>query len=149
VARNRMRQERRTQNIQSLVYGVIYRRRYLNRRTEDDQVFITDLHDARVSLIALAILVMSAMDALFTLNILSLGGEEVNPGMKLLLDKSTATFLVVKYFATSIGVVLLLLFERVRIGGVLSARQILNGLCLLYGALIIYHIFLIVIATST
>jgi hypothetical protein len=149
VARNRMRQERRTQNLQSLVYGVIYRRRYLNRRTKDDQVFITDLHDARVSLIALAILVMSAMDALFTLNILSLGGEEVNPGMKLLLDKSTATFLVVKYFATSIGVVLLLLFERVRIGGVLSARQILNGLCLLYGALIIYHIFLIVIATST
>ena len=110
MARNRMRQERRTQNFQSLVYGAIYRRRYENRRTEDDQVFITDLHDARVSLIALAILVMSAMDALFTLNILSLGGEAVNPGMKLLLDKSTATFLVVKYVSTSSGVVLCLLF---------------------------------------
>lgn len=143
-----MRTDRRTQNLRSLAYGVVYRRRRSNRRAADDQVYIPDVHDRSTCLSALALLVMSCLDALFTLNILRLGGEEVNVLMRNLLEISTVSFITVKYVATAIGAVLLLVYARVRIGGVLRVSHILNGLCALYATLIIYHIFLTVIATS-
>ena len=69
--------------------------------------------------------------------------------MRMLLDKGTTSFLIVKYTATAVGVMLLLVFSRVRIGGLLSAEKVLWGLFGIYSALIIYHIFLRFIAITT
>ena len=146
--RRDMRTDRRTQNLRSLAYGTVYRRRRSNRRVADDQVYIPDVHDRSACLAALALLVMSCLDALFTLNILRLGGEEVNVLMRNLLETSTFSFITIKYAATACGAVLLLIFSRVRIGGVLRVGLVLNALCVLYALLMIYHIFLTVIATS-
>jgi hypothetical protein len=84
-----MRPDRRNQTIQSVLYGAMNPRRRDNRRTEDDQVYIVDLHDKGLVFLGLTIVLMSVMDAFFTLNILALGGEELNLLMKALLDTDT------------------------------------------------------------
>ena len=70
--------ERRRQTIKSVVYGSLNPRRRHNRRTADDQTMILDWHDSGLFLLAVSIMIMSCMDAFFTLRILALGGEELN-----------------------------------------------------------------------
>ena len=96
--------DRRTQTLRSIVYGGIYPRRVDNRRPADDQHFIVDWHDSGLFMVAMAIICMSCMDALFTLNLLSLGAEEVNYFMQVLIESDLISFLSVKFLTTSGGV---------------------------------------------
>ena len=88
------------------------------------------------------------MDALFTLNLIALGGEELNLAMQMVMDVSTEAFLLVKYSATGAGVVFLVATARMRLAGVLRVRRVLESICVAYGALIIYELYLLVVVAS-
>jgi hypothetical protein len=139
-----MKSDRRNQTFQSVLHGALNPRRRDNRRTEDDQVYIVDLHDKRLVFLGLTIVLMSVMDAFFTLNILALGGEELNLLMKALLDTDTYSFLLVKYWMTAIGVVILIAMARMRFAGLVSVRRILQSICAMYACLMIYEVYLLV-----
>ncbi len=139
-----IRNDRRNQTFMSIIYGSFRPRRRDNRRYADDQVMIVDWHDTNLFCIALGIVLMSCMDALFTLNILALGGEELNLAMKVLLEMDTGSFLFGKYCATAVGVIFLVALSRYRMGGVLSVRRLLEVICIGYGCLIIYELYLLV-----
>ena len=139
-----MKSDRRNQTIQSVLHGALNPRRRDNRRTEDDQVYIVDLHDKRLVFLGLTIVLMSVMDAFFTLNILALGGEELNLLMKALLEIDTYSFLLVKYWMTAIGVVFLIAMARMRFAGLVSVRRILQRICAMYACLMIYEVYLLV-----
>jgi hypothetical protein len=98
--------------------------------------------------VALGVLVMSCMDAIFTLQILSMGGEELNLAMKVLIDTDTLSFLLVKYSLTAAGVVYLVAFAGVKLAGFLPVRRILEGICGMYGCLMIYEVYLLVAHAS-
>ena len=95
-------------------------------------------------MVAMAIIFMSCLDALFTLNLLALGAQEVNYFMRVLIESDTNSFLLVKLSATSLGVILLVAFERFRLGGLLKVRRILEGLCAMYACLIVWELYLLV-----
>ena len=95
-------------------------------------------------MIAMAIILMSLMDALFTLNLLSLGADEINYFMKVLIESGASLFLLVKLAATSCGVVLLVAYSRFRLGGILPVRRVLEILCGVYVCLIIWELYLLV-----
>ena len=143
-----MRTERRRQSIQSLIHGSRYPRRRSNRRPADDQVFVPDTYDASLVFMGLAVITMSLMDSFFTLNILALGGQELNVLMNILLERSTEAFLMVKYCVTAAGVVMLIALSKVRIGGFLLTRRLLEGICCAYGCLMIYEVYLLVAHAS-
>lgn len=136
--------DRRSQTVRSLVYGSFNPRRVANRRPVDDQNYIVDLHDQSLFMLAMAIIVMSCMDGLFTLNLLSMGAEEVNYFMKVLIEEDARQFLTIKYLATASGVVFLVAYSRFRLAGVLPVRRILEVLCALYACLIIWELYLFV-----
>ena len=136
--------DRRTQTLRSIAYGGIYPRRLDNRRPADDQHFIVDWHDSGLFMVAMAIICMSCMDALFTLNLLSLGAEEVNFFMKVLIDSDLSNFLSVKFLATSGGVLFLVACSRFKLGGILRVRRVLEILCAVYVCLIIWELYLLV-----
>ena len=136
--------ERRDQSFWSVIYGGLYPRRVYNRRPVDDQKFIIDWHDNGLFMVAMAIILMSLMDALFTLNLLSLGAEEINYFMKVLIEYGASLFLTVKLSATSCGVVLLVAFARFKLGGLLRVRRVLEILCGVYGCLIVWELYLLV-----
>lgn len=136
--------DRRTQTLRSIAYGGIYPRRVGNRRPGDDQHFIVDWHDSGLFMVAMAIICMSCMDALFTLNLLSLGAEEVNYVMKALIDSDVSNFLSVKFAATSGGVLFLVACSRFKLAGILRVRRVLEILCAVYVCLIIWELYLLV-----
>jgi len=136
--------ERREQNLASVIYGGLYPRRIHNRRPRDDQKFIVDWHDAGLFMVAMGIILMSLMDALFTLNLLSLGAEEINYFMKVLIESDASLFLLVKLTTTATGVVLLVAFARFRLAGIFRVRRILETLCGAYACLIIWELYLLV-----
>jgi hypothetical protein len=136
--------DRRSQTIQSVVYGGLHPRRVENRRPADDQHFIVDWHDQGLFMVAMAIVLLSCMDALFTLNLLSLGAQEVNYFMKVLIESDVSSFLTVKFMATSCGVLFLVAFARFRLGGILRVRRVLEALCGVYVCLIIWELYLLV-----
>lgn len=144
-----MAAERRKQTLGSIVYGAFNPRRSYNRRNEDDQVFVIDLYDTGLFFLAVSIILMSVMDAFFTLKIIAMGGEELNLAMKVLLETDTYSFVLVKYWATALGVVMLIAMSRMRFMGVLRVRRILQGVFLMYATLMIYEVYLLVVQIST
>ena len=99
-------------------------------------------------MIGFGVLLMSCMDAMFTLRLLSLGGQELNLAMKVLIESDTLSFLITKYLLTAFGVVLLIALSGVRLAGILSARRVLQGVFVMYGCLMIYEVFLLVSIAS-
>jgi hypothetical protein len=136
--------ERRTQTLKSILHGARNPRRRMNRRPADDQLFVPDMHDSSLFFMAIAIIIMSSMDAAFTLKILSAGGEELNLAMKLLLDTNTRSFIIVKYCVTALGAIMLVATARIRLAGLIPVRRILESICAMYACLMIYEVYLLV-----
>ena len=145
-----MRPERRQQTIKSIFYsGFLHQRRRSNRRAVDDQNIVLDWYDPSLFIIVMAIITMSCLDAIFTLKLLSLGGEEVNWFMRELLERDVRLFLLVKYAITGAGVIFLAAMSRMAVLKVLRVRNILVMVCFVYVALIFYELYLLaMIATG-
>lgn len=93
--------------------------------------------------LALAILLMSCADALFTLNLLAAGGEELNVFMRALLGQSVRWFLWVKIGLTGMSIVVLAAAARRRVLGRVPVAWLIRGLFACYVALIGWEIYLL------
>jgi hypothetical protein len=140
----RLTVDRRHQTFASVVRGTWYQRRVSNRRRADDQTYLVDVYDMGLIMVSLAVVLMSCVDAFFTLNLLTLGAVELNVFMDVLISSDERTFLYVKLAATSAGVVFLTAMSRYRVFGVLPVRRLLEGLCAIYACLIIWELYLLV-----
>ena len=85
--------------------------------------------------LAIAVVLLSLSDLALTLAYLSLGGEERNPIMAAFLERSEATFIVVKFGVTVLGALFLLIHVRFR-----KVRPALVGIVACYVGLILYHL---------
>lgn len=111
--------QRRRHSAWSFLYGGLRPRRRVGRRAGDEHHMFLDWHEPGVLYLALAILLMSCADALFTLNILAGGGEEVNHLMRVLLGQGAGVFLWAKIGMTALSIfVLAIAARRLVLGGV-------------------------------
>ncbi len=86
--------------------------------------------------IALAILILNLLDALFTLAFLQLGlAEEANPLMSLVYRSSPLGFVLVKLAMVQLGVMILQMNHRVRL-----AQYALNAGVTIYVCIVAYHL---------
>jgi len=93
----------------------------------------------RTLVLALGVCIGSLLDALLTLGHLAHGGTEANPWLARALTSSTAWFLLLKMGLTGAGVWILVAHHQCP----LAARG-LNGIALVYGAVLVYHLLLYV-----
>ena len=105
-------EERRRHSAWSFVYGGLRPRRRVGRRVGDLHRTFLDWHEPGVLYLALAILLMSCVDALFTLNLLAAGGEEINQLMRVLLGQGQGWFLWAKIGMTALSIVVLVTAAR-------------------------------------
>jgi len=140
----RLSADRRQQTLLSIAQGTRYQRRISNRRRKDDQTYLVDVYDMGLVMVALAVIVMSCVDAFFTLNLLKLGAVELNVFMDVLISSDERAFLYVKLGATALGVIFLTAMSRYRVFGVLPVRRILESVCAIYACLIIWELYLLV-----
>lgn len=134
---------RRHWSLWSILYGGFRPRRRLERRHADHEQHWLDWHEPSVLYLAIAVVLLSCTDALFTLNLLAVGGEELNVVMDHLIGIDAGIFLAAKIGMTAVSVVLLGVAARHRFLGVLPVGRILEFACLGYAVLIGYELVLL------
>ena len=91
---------------------------------------------------------MSCLDALFTLNLLAVGGEEINIVMKPLVTQDVQSFLAVKIGVTGFSVVILTAAAHYHIVPGLPVLRLLQAICAGYATLMCYEIYLLILALT-
>ena len=141
------RTDRRNQHTKSLLYSLFKRRRISLRRDDDRQHgFYVDVHEPRMLMWGVAILLLSCMDAYFTLLLLPYGAYEVNPLMRLLIETDYTLFIKTKIAITAFGVVFLIahknfwfLKNTIRVPAVMSMTLVM------YFVLVNYQIGMLIL----
>lgn len=116
------------------------------RRSSDRRYPVLDRFDSGVVTLAILLMLLSILDSMFTLTLISRGGTEVNPFMNAMLEHSLWAFAIVKMSLTAIPAIFLvatgnlLLFKRYR------AKSILAAFVGLYLGLICYELALLYIS---
>lgn len=140
--------ERRSHSAWSFAYGSFRPRRRAGRRDGDHERIFLDWHEPRVLYLALAIVLMCCADALFTLNLLAIGAEEMNVLMDVLIDHDVERFLAMKIGVTGASVVLLGIAARRQFLGVIPVFRVLQVFCAGYVALIGWELWLLAVYVS-
>ncbi len=135
--------DRRRHSVWSFLYGGLRPRRRSGRRVGDEHRIFLDWHEPRVLYLALAILLMSCADALFTLNLLAVGGEELNAFMRALLSQGVRWFLWAKIGLTAFGIIVLVIAARRLVLGRWPVVWMIRLFFVGYVALIGWEIYLL------
>jgi len=100
-----------------------------------------DLYEPGLFALAIGLLLLSAADALFTLQLLSTGAaREVNPLMRSLIRYDVQLFVNLKLALTAGGIVFMVPCADLRVLRIVRVRQILQCLFAIYLALVTYEI---------
>jgi hypothetical protein len=141
-AERRQDEDRRRHSWRTLTYcGLQGRGRRHNVRRSDHSYYL-DHYEPRLVMTGLLVLLLSCLDALFTLTLLSKGAYEANHLMAALLDLGTHPFVIIKVAVTAFGVLFLLMHSHFRILRVTSGKRMLEVLAGTYGLLIVWELFL-------
>lgn len=131
-----------------LVAGHWMRRRRNSRRDREMHAAGLDWHDAHWLGAALLVLLLSITDAFMTLTLMRHGAEEANPIMAPLLAGHGPAFAYWKVGLTAFGVVVLTLFARFRLFGLVPVGGILYLLMAGYIVLVGYEMHLLHVVTT-
>ena len=111
------------------------------RRTSELAEAGVDLYEPGLFALAIGLLLLSAADALFTLQLLSTGAaREVNPLMRSLIRYDVQLFVNLKLALTAGGIVFMVPCADLRVLRIVRVRQILQCLFAIYLALVTYEI---------
>ena len=84
--------DRRDYSLSTLKMCTVAPRRMQGRRSADRKYAVLDRFDSGIVTLAILLMILSIMDSVFTLTLLSRGGSEVNPVMNALLHHSVWGF---------------------------------------------------------
>jgi len=119
-------------------------RRNVFRRHYDSKIGqYVDIHEPYLMVVVTGILLLCVMDAYFTMTILSIGGEEINPLMKALIEQDVLTFFIVKFLMTAVCLLFTVIHKHFRLFKLVSGYHILFSAFFLYFALIYYEVGLL------
>lgn len=141
-------QDRRRGGFPAFWHSLWRRRRRARRRPEDraGAGYYLDVLSPTVLFAAIAVVLCSCADILFTLRLLERGAVEVNPLMKLLIERDTALFVQIKIAATLSGVLVIAAHAHFRLLRIMRGCHTLYGLAAMYLILNAYQIGLLTIS---
>jgi hypothetical protein len=142
VLADRRVNERRSHSFWSFAYGSFRPRRRHGRRDGDHERVFLDWHEPRVLYLVLAVVLMSCTDALFTLNLLAAGAQEINVIMDALITHDVKAFLAVKIGSTCLSAVLLAVVARRQFLGFFPVLRLLQLFCIGYVLLLVYEVWM-------
>ena len=136
---SRHRKTRRELSWRTVFYGFLRSRRRSTRRGDEGEPTYTDWHHPWLFFLATGTMLLSCMDAFFTLQLLDRGAVEVNPVMALVLSKSTLTFAATKLLLTGLGILMLVFLSRLRMFNLMRTGIILTIFFSFYVCLVCYE----------
>ena len=147
IAERRDLRDRRRHSWRTLTYCGFQgrgRRRYARR---NDSNYYLDWYGPGLVLTGIAVLMLSSLDALFTLTLLDRGAHEANYFMARLIEVDDDLFVAVKLAVTTVGIMVLLMHAHFFIWRMISIRRVLKTIVILYGLVIAYQLILLHIIT--
>lgn len=140
---NRRQQQRRSYSCETMTATFLNPRRATGRRQEDRRYPVLDTPDSSAVALAVLLVVLSCMDAMFTLTLIKAGGSELNPVMDFFLQKSVTLFLLAKLVLTAIPALVLVAAGNVVLFKKFRARTALAALVGIYCGVIVYELGLL------
>ena len=136
---NRDSDERREFSWRTVFFGFIRSRRRDTRRGNEDAPMYTDWHHPWLFFLATGTMLLSCMDAFFTLQLLDRGAIEINPVMAALIGQGTLAFAATKMLLTGLGILILVFLSQTRMFNLMRTGLVLTVFFALYACLVCYE----------
>lgn len=136
-------QDRRRHNWRTLTYCGIHARGRRRDARRSGQNYYLDWYDPKLVFTGIAVLLMSCLDALFTLTLLSKGANEANYFMARLLETGDGLFVAVKLAVTAFAILFLMMHSHFHVLRITSGKHLLQLAVVVYGVLIGYELILL------
>jgi len=136
---NRTEADRRNFTWRTVFYGFMRSRRHGTRRAAEADPVFTDWHHPWLFFLATGIMVLSSMDAFFTVQLIERGAYEANPVMAAVMQFGTKTFAASKMALTGFGILALVFLSRSRFFNRVRAGVFLTGFFSVYAVLVCYE----------
>ena len=137
--KNRDDSDRREFSWRTVFFGFLRSRRRDTRREAEDEPLFTDWHHPWLFFLATGTMLLSCMDAFFTLQLLDKGAMEINPVMNALIGKGTVSFAASKMLLTGSGILTLVFLSRARFMNRMRTGLILTVFFAFYACLVCYQ----------
>ena len=134
--------DRRRLTLRSFLQGGLNPRRRGGRRAGEQHLPV-DWHEPYLLFLSLTILLLSVADAFLTITLIMGGAQEANPVMAYVLRDRPEWFAAIKMGLTGPGVLVLVAMARSRVFRVMRVGLVLQGIFVVYVALIAYEWWLL------
>lgn len=135
--------DRRYRRMHPSVFSLRGQRTYF-RRAEDAVNAYVDRYDWRSMMITFSIALLCGIDAMMTLNLISSGiAAEINPFMRMLLERDVLSFITVKFALTGLGLMVLIAHKNFILFSCVRVSHVLYLLLAFYVVLIKYELALL------
>lgn len=131
--------DRRAFSWRTVFFGFFRSRRRNLRRGAEPEPLFSDWHHPWLFFLATGTMMLSVMDAFFTLQLLDRGAVEVNPVMAAVIGHSSLTFAVSKMLLTGIGILTLVFLSRFKFMNRMRTGLILTVFFSFYACLVCYE----------
>jgi hypothetical protein len=139
LSENRDSDDRREFSWRTVFYGFFRSRRRSTRRDTEDEPLYTDWHHPWLFFLATGTMLLSCMDAFFTLQLLERGMVEINPVMAMMIGKGTLPFAASKMLMTGVGILALVFVSRSRMFNLMRTGLVLTFFFSAYACLVCYE----------
>ncbi|HHP7234413.1 MAG TPA: DUF5658 family protein [Desulfobacterales bacterium] len=120
------------------------RRKVLRRRDDRKSLYYVDEYNPRLVIPILLILLLSMLDAFFTLVLIDNGAVEINPLMAFYLEVGPGVFLTVKYVLTCLSLFVLLMFShRAAQSMKMESIKIFSFIIVAFTGVVVWQLYLI------
>lgn len=142
-AERRHDEDRRRHSWRTLTYCGLQGRGRRHQVRRIDHSYYLDRYAPGLVMTGLLVLLLSCVDAMFTLTLLGKGAYEANQLMAALLDLGTHPFVITKIAITAFGVVFLLMHSHFRVLRITNGKRMLEFLAGVYVLLIGWELLLL------
>jgi len=136
---NRDSDERREFSWRTVFFGFVRSRRRDTRRDDEDAPLYTDWHHPWLFFLATGTMLLSCMDAFFTLQLLGRGAIEINPVMAAVIGQGTLAFAATKMLLTGLGILILVFLSQTRMFNLMRTGLVLTLFFTFYACLVCYE----------
>lgn len=136
---NRDSDERREFSWRTVFFGFVRSRRRDTRRDNEDVPVYTDWHHPWLFFLATGTMLLSCMDAFFTLQLLGRGAIEINPVMAAMIGQGTLAFAATKMLLTGLGILILVFLSQTRMFNLMRTGLVLTAFFAFYACLVCYE----------
>jgi hypothetical protein len=143
IAERRETDDRRRHSWRTVSYCGFHARGRRRHARRSGHNYYLDWYDPKLVFTGIAVLLMSCLDALFTLTLLSKGANEANYFMARLLEAGDELFVAVKLAVTAFGIVFLMMHSHFQVLRITSGKRLLQFVVTVYGLLICYELILL------